>query len=154
MYFRARVISTQTVSTSRRTKKHDDLGGDYERRGGSGERVVARGWPIGNVKCRLRGLTTHDEFVTRCVAKIRITNDRVEQRPDRHVVTWSCDGPFPARQSAAAKARASVTSSRSMTIPAVDGPENRRWSISACTDQKITEFFASSFLTLLSYLPR
>ncbi|KYN20967.1 hypothetical protein ALC57_06875, partial [Trachymyrmex cornetzi] len=34
------------------------------------------------------------------------TNDRVEQRPDRHVVTWSCDGPFPARRSAAAKARA------------------------------------------------
>jgi len=30
----------------------------------------------------------------------------VEQRPDRHVVTWSCDGPFPARRNAAAKARA------------------------------------------------
>lgn len=22
----------------------------------------------------------------------------MEQRPDRHVVTWSCDGPFPARR--------------------------------------------------------
>ncbi|KYN00331.1 hypothetical protein ALC62_08822 [Cyphomyrmex costatus] len=31
----------------------------------------------------------------------------------------------------------SVTSSRSMTIPVVDGPENRRRSISACTDQKM-----------------
>ncbi|KYN00328.1 hypothetical protein ALC62_08819, partial [Cyphomyrmex costatus] len=37
------------------------------------------------------------------------TNDRVEQRPDRHVVTWSCDGPFPVRRSAAAKARARTT---------------------------------------------
>lgn len=36
------------------------------------------------------------------------TNDRVEQRPDRHVVTWSCDGPFPARRRAAAKARATA----------------------------------------------
>jgi len=65
MYFRARVISTQAMSTSRRTKKHDDLGGDYERGSGSGERVVARGWPIGNVKCRLRGLTTADRFLFR-----------------------------------------------------------------------------------------
>lgn len=58
MYFRARIISTRDVSTSQRTKKHDDLEGDNEREGGSGKRVVARGWPIGNVKCRLRGLTT------------------------------------------------------------------------------------------------
>ncbi|EFN69892.1 hypothetical protein EAG_10854 [Camponotus floridanus] len=36
------------------------------------------------------------------------TNDRVEQRPDRHVVTWSCDGPFPARRRAATKARATA----------------------------------------------
>lgn len=36
MYFRARIISTRNVSTSRRTKKHDDLGGDDEREGGSG----------------------------------------------------------------------------------------------------------------------
>jgi len=41
-YFHAQVISTRNMSTSQRTKKHDDLGGDCERGGGSGERVVAR----------------------------------------------------------------------------------------------------------------
>ncbi|EFN69893.1 hypothetical protein EAG_10855 [Camponotus floridanus] len=73
------------------TKKHDDLGDEEDNEHGGGRKwkcVVARGWSIGNVKCRLRGLTTtvdrflfrfnyrnasdHDKFTTRCVAKIRI----------------------------------------------------------------------------------
>lgn len=41
-------------------KKHDDKQrrGDNERGGGSAWKRVAGGWPIGDVKCRPRGLTS------------------------------------------------------------------------------------------------
>lgn len=42
------------------SQKHDDPGVDNER--GDGKRIVARGWPIADVKCQPRGLTSAADF--------------------------------------------------------------------------------------------